>query len=127
MPQPGGLAALFGGGGDAVLKDAAREQQLAASGLPHVVVKTGAIRDVPGGASALVLSAAPDAGGAAGSAAGGGGVLGVSREDLACALARLALDVELPGEASGTVVVAAAGPGQPPADWAAALRPLVAP
>jgi hypothetical protein len=119
MPQPGGLAALFGGGGDAGLREEARELQLAASGLPHVVVKTGAIRDVPGGSSALAFSGDVRSG-------GGGAAQGISREDLACVLARVALDVQLPAEGASTVVVAAAGPGRPPEDWAAALQPLVA-
>jgi hypothetical protein len=127
VPQPGGLAALFGGGGgagDGELRDAAREQQLAASGLPHVVVKAGAIRDVPGGASALSLSGG---GGGGGGGAGGGKGGSVSREDLAGVLARLALDVQLPEAGSSTVVVTASGPGQPPEDWVAALQPLVSP
>jgi hypothetical protein len=60
MPQPGGLAALFGGGaGDGALRDAAREAQLAASGLPYVIVKGGPIRDEPGGGSALAFTGAP--------------------------------------------------------------------
>jgi hypothetical protein len=122
MPQPGGLAALFGGGGDATLRDPAREQAVAASGLPHVVVKAGPISDAPGGASALAFSVA----GGGSAAGGGGGGGGVSREDVACVVARLVLDVQLPSEAAATVVVSSAGPGAPPADWTAALQPLVA-
>ncbi|GBF97835.1 DNA excision repair protein [Raphidocelis subcapitata] len=121
MPQPGGLAALFGGGaGDAALREPAREQAVAASGLPYIIVKAGPFSEAPGGASALAFSAAAAGGG------GGGGGGGVSREDVACVVARLVLDVPLPAGAAATVVVSSAGPGAPPADWTAALQPLVA-
>lgn len=123
MPQPGGLAALFGGGGgrgDAELRDAAREAQLAASGLPHIVVKAGPIRDEPGGGSALAFSSGGGSSGGSGSSGGG-----VAREDVARVLAALACDVELPRGAAATVVVAADGPGAPPEDWAGALGPLL--
>lgn len=128
MPQPAGLAAFFGGGGsgDADLRDAAREQQIAASGLPHVILKAGPIRDVPGGSSALSLSAGGPPGSSGSGSSRGGGDEGISREDLAVVVARLALDVQVPeGREASTLVVESAGPGEPPEDWQAVLQPLL--
>jgi len=117
MPQLGALAALFGGGGDdPSLREEVREQQLAASGLPHVIVKAGPIQNVPGGSTQLTFKS---------SGGGKGGGQGLSREDLARVLAGLVLDVSLPAAAAATVVVESAGPGAPPADLQAALRPLL--
>ncbi|KAF8070859.1 hypothetical protein HT031_000940 [Scenedesmus sp. PABB004] len=130
MPQPGGLAALFQDAADAGLKDPAREAACLRSAIPHVVVKAGPIRDVPGGASSIAVAPAPPAGagGAPGGAAGGGGG-GITREDLASAV--VAAATALPGldgrRGAGLVFsVSEAGPGAPPASYDALLEGLLA-
>lgn len=119
MPQLGGLAALFSNKEDAVLREPAREEAVAASGLEWVVIKTGPIRDAPGGASALTFSPGR-LGGSSGAASG----QGISREDLAAVVAAaLAAGDELP---SGTVIEVAAGGAGAPGDIGAALRQAAA-
>lgn len=110
--KSGGLAGLFGGAEQATLSDAAREQQLRASGLPHTIVQVPSLKGVPGGTSSLALTA------------NGKQPQGqVSREDAAKALAEAAeRDVE-----AGSLVlqISSAGAGAPPDDWQAAFADLL--
>lgn len=107
----GGLAALFASAEQKELADAAREQQLRASGLPHTIVQVGALAGVPGGESRLALTA------------GGAPPQGeVSREDAAKALAEAA--ERDPAAGSLVLQLASAGAGEPPEDWQAVLQQL---
>lgn len=147
MPRPGGLASLFEGGADGVLREPAREEAVLRCGLPYVVVKAGSIKDVPGGANAVRLLTparpATSDGGAGGAAAGGGAAASectVSREDLASAVVAAAAylpSLDSPrsasstGGSSGAVPVAGvafevadAGPGAPPESWEALVNAL---
>jgi hypothetical protein len=132
MPQRGGLAALFQGGADACLRDVAREAAVAASAIPHVIVKAGLIDDVPGGASKLAITPSRASGSSSGGGSGGGG--SVSREDLATALVAGAVHLPEFGSSSSSsgdpaqlvFAVQAAGPGAPPDSWEQLLEGVAA-
>lgn len=120
MPQPGGLAALFQSPADAALKDSPREAAVLSSSIPHVVVKTGTIEDVPGGTSSIAVQPSVAATGAGSS----GRKCSISREDLASAIVASAtnslpaLQKKQESSTAGLVFeVQGAGPGQPPENW----------
>eukprot|EP00879_Flechtneria_rotunda_P020623 GHRR01021702.1.p1 GENE.GHRR01021702.1~~GHRR01021702.1.p1 ORF type:complete len:314 (+),score=130.01 GHRR01021702.1:841-1782(+) len=128
MPQHGGLAALLHNAADAALKEPQREAAVASSSIPHVIIKTGIIQDVPGGNSSISISPSSLA---SSSSRGTSGQCSIPREDLASAV--VASVVHLPGlqrqqsGSSGLVFeVQATGPGQPPADWEQMLEGLLA-
>ncbi|GAB4813532.1 hypothetical protein N2152v2_000578 [Parachlorella kessleri] len=73
-----GFGALFGGGEQAVLGDAGRQQAALSSGVPCTVVQVGSLLDQPGGSAELSLTV--------GSAPAGE----ICREDAARVLARVA-------------------------------------
>lgn len=101
--------ALFGGGEQAALADAEREQQALRCGVPCTVVRVGGLADVPGGVAGIAVAAGSGSSGAAGE---------ISREDAACVLARAAA-AEPAGPA--VVVTACNVPAGGAADWEAAL------
>lgn len=116
MPTPGGFAALFGNGADAVLRDPQREAAVRASGIPHIIIKTGSIQDKPGGNTALKFRrvSSNQASDSAGTAASSDGI---SREDLACVIAN-AINAPAAATTTGlTFELVPAGPGQRPQDW----------
>lgn len=126
MPQPGGLAGLFQDAGDSALREPQREAAVLSTGLPHVIVKTGIIKDVPGGSSSIEVAPWPESG----SNKSNSGQCSISREDLASAV--VASAVCLPGlgrsSSSNSIVfeVQDNGPGQPPESWEQLLESLAA-
>lgn len=134
MPQPGGMAALFQNGADALLKEPQREAVLSSSGIPRIVVKAGIIQDVPGGSSRVRV--VPHMSSSSSSSTGTSQRSSISREDLASAL--VASAVYLPGFGSSSssagagagvsqleIQVSEDGPGQTPEDWQALLEGLL--
>lgn len=101
------LGGLFGGA-DAATRDPAREEEVAACGVAHTILRFGKLVDRPGGSTYLEFSQAE------GAAPGA-----ISREDAALVCARALAFPPKTGQGVA-FTVGAAGPGKPPSkdEWA---------
>mmetsp|Transcript_26443 Transcript_26443/g.74404 ORF Transcript_26443/g.74404 Transcript_26443/m.74404 type:complete len:362 (-) Transcript_26443:90-1175(-) len=109
--QGGGLLSRLLGGEQRLLADEGREAAVRASGLPHIVVRAGAIRDAPrapGSGLAITKDGIPEG--------------EISREDVAKVLA-LCASTPLPGSADCAVLCV--GQTALDTDWEADLLALV--
>lgn len=116
--QGGLLGSLFQGADAAVLADERREAAIKASGVPFSIVRSEAIKQIPGGQAGIALQQQQQHEQQGGSATRGNPI---SCEDLA---AVLVATLRRPPTTGRVFKVMSTGPGQPPEEWSPLFNQL---